>query len=278
MAAPTPLGAQVPIDRRAAVGPRASIRIHNLVGSTRIIGWDRDSIVLTGTVPDPRLVAFGSGPGGAKLGIETPPDDPSGGAGAHIEVRVPRAARVWVKSATADIEVSGVEGGLDLYAVSGSIVVRGPSGDLNAESMDGPITVDSAASWTRLKTASGAITVTGGDDLSVLSVSGLVTYRGTGFRRAHLESVSGDIHVAGAPDRIGRLEGESHSGRITVELPPGTGAEFDLQSLYGTIRNELTSQVPRRLPDLQGWELVFSTEVGGADIVLRSFKGELVVR
>jgi DUF4097 and DUF4098 domain-containing protein YvlB len=149
---------------------------------------------------------------------------------------------------------------------------------LNAESMDGPITVESAAPWTRLKTASGAITVTGGDDLAALSVSGPITYRGIGFRRAHLESVSGDIHVAGAPDRTGRLEVESHSGRITVELPPGTGAEFDVQSLYGTIRNAFTAGLPRRLPDLQGWELVFATQVGGADIVLRSFKGEIALR
>lgn len=275
---PMALAAQTPVDRRAEVSPRASIRIQNLVGSTRIVAWDRDSLVLTGTVPRSASVYFGTGASGsaAKVGIETPVD--GAGGPAHLELRVPRRARVWVKSATADIEVSGVEGGLDLYAVSGTIVVRGRPSELTAESMDGAVTVEDAAPWTRVRTASGAVTVTGGDDLVLTSVSGTVVYRGTGFRRAHLESVSGDIDVTGAPDRTGRLEVESHSGRVMLALPAGTGAEMDVQTLYGEIRNVFTDVRPRRLPDLQGWDLLFTAGGGGPDIVVRTFKGPIEIR
>ena len=42
-----PAGAQQRIDRRLAVDPHASIRIFNLAGSTRVTGWDRDSIAVT---------------------------------------------------------------------------------------------------------------------------------------------------------------------------------------------------------------------------------------
>lgn len=278
LASPTWLSAQTPVDRRAAVSPRASIRMQNLVGSTRIIGWDRDSLVLTGTLPAGASLYFGTGALGtaAKLGVETPPDGIAGSA--DLVLRVPRRARVWVKSATADITVTGVEGGLDLYAVSGAIVVRGQPSELTAESMDGAVTVEQAAPWTRVKTASGTATVTGGDDLVVTSVSGAVVYRGTGFRRAHLESVSGDIDVAGLPDRTGRLEVESHSGRITLALPEGAGAELDLQSLYGEIRNAFTADTPRRLPDLRGWELLASAGRGGPDVIVRTFKGTIDVR
>ncbi len=278
ISAAAPVHAQVPVDRRAAIAPDASIRIHNLVGSTRVIGWDRDSIVLTGTVPEPRRLYFGASGGGAKLGVESPPDDPSGGRPAQIEVRVPRRARVWIKSATGDIEVSGVDGGLDLYAVSGAITVLGQAGTLNVESMDGPVTIEDAAPWTRVKTASGTITAAGGDDVVLNSVSGLITWRAMGFRRARLESVTGDIRFTGAPDPGGRLQVESHSGRIALDLPRDIRAEFDIQNLYGAIRNTLTDRSPRRLPDLQGWALMFATDPGGADIVIRSFRGEIMIQ
>jgi hypothetical protein len=42
-----------------------------------------------------------------------------------LDVMVPARAKVWVKTATAQIEVSGVTGELDLYVVGGKIRVSG---------------------------------------------------------------------------------------------------------------------------------------------------------
>ena len=41
--------AQQKISRRIPIDPEASIRIYNLAGNTRLIGWEQDSIVVTGT-------------------------------------------------------------------------------------------------------------------------------------------------------------------------------------------------------------------------------------
>src|SRR5688500_3518526 len=42
---------RVAIDRRAAIASDASIRISGAISSLRIIGWDRDSLAITGTMP-----------------------------------------------------------------------------------------------------------------------------------------------------------------------------------------------------------------------------------
>src|SRR3954466_2644071 len=42
---------RVAIERRGAVASRASIRLFGAISSLRIIGWDRDSLVVTGTMP-----------------------------------------------------------------------------------------------------------------------------------------------------------------------------------------------------------------------------------
>lgn len=264
--------AQHPIDRRLAADPRASIRLHNLTGSTTIIGWDHDSVAVTGTVPNAASFFFGGTPRGMKGGVELPLGGDT--LPAHLELRVPRNARVWVKAASADIEVRGVTGGLDLYTVSGRVTVVGAASELNAESMDGAVTVD-AARWTRVKTASGAIEVRGGEDVGIGTVTGRVAFRGDAFRRARLESVSGNLRYTGAPPRGARLELESHSGHVLLELPADVSAAFSVTVFSGGVQNAFGSTSLRPAQDLRGRTLDFSTADGGTDIVVRSFKGDV---
>ena len=68
---PVPLAAQQRIDRRMAVSGTASIRINDLVGMVRLVGWDRDSLVVTGELPARAgQLYFGGSRDAAKLGLE----------------------------------------------------------------------------------------------------------------------------------------------------------------------------------------------------------------
>ena len=117
-------GARVAVDRRSAIASDASIRFGGAISSLRIVGWDRDSLVITGTVPAGWRfdggVAAGTlgGPGrGAKFFIEAPSDVYPNGAA--LEVRVPTSARVWahgrpetLPSSTRVFEVASTSGPL----------------------------------------------------------------------------------------------------------------------------------------------------------------------
>src|SRR4029453_13237899 len=43
--------ARVAVERRYAMAPGASVGFPGAISSLRIVGWDRDSLVITGTVP-----------------------------------------------------------------------------------------------------------------------------------------------------------------------------------------------------------------------------------
>ena len=89
---------QETIDRRAAVDADAYIRVVNLAGSVVVEGWDRDSVVVTGTVEGGR---FDMGSAGTSAKMLVSAHDESVPARADLWVRVPAGATIWVKTQSA---------------------------------------------------------------------------------------------------------------------------------------------------------------------------------
>jgi hypothetical protein len=278
-------GAQEPVAAGWRFDPTGSVRIMNPFGRIRVIGWDADSLAVSGQVgPGAGRLYAGGTARVRKLGVDIPVATQDT-THAELEVRVPRRASVWVKSATADIAVEGVEGTLDLNSVSGTIHVVGTPQDVSAETMDGAVEIAGGTGRTRVKTVSGAILLRGAsEDLGASTLSGTIVVRaagwqrgGTGVQRGKFESVTGDIRFDGELGRGGAVELESQSGTIALRVPASVVADFDLLTIGGTITNTLTRATPERRAAGVGQELRFSTGVGGAQVTVRSFKGPVVL-
>jgi hypothetical protein len=274
---------RVTVDRRAAIARDASIRLSGAISTLRIIGWDRDSLVISGSMPsgwrfDGGVAAGTLGPGrGAKFFVEAPGD--SYPTGATLEVRVPTGARMWAKSGSADIDVSGVTGGLDLNIVGGSVTVSGAPRELNIESMDGSVRVTGGAAWLRVKTATGNIDVRGGsEDAGLSTVSGTVRVGDGRYERGKFETVTGDIIYQGDVGYKGSVDVTTHSGRVELRLPPTPNLELDAATVTGAIENTVTSRRPIPGREGRGMELGFSSGTGDTRIVVRSFKGNVALR
>jgi DUF4097 and DUF4098 domain-containing protein YvlB len=275
--------ARVPIERREAIAPDASIRIAGAISSLRIVGWEKDSLVINGSMPtgwrfDGGVARAPGGLGrGAKFYIDAGTDVyPTGVA---VELRVPSRARVWAKSGSADIEVSGVTGGLDLNIVGGSVTVTTTPHELNIESMDGDVRVQAGASWLRVKTATGNIDVRGGsEDAGLSTVSGTVRVTDGRYERGKVESVTGDIIYQGDIGYKGSVDITTHSGGIELRLPPRPSLELDAATVTGSIENGVTSSRPIPGREGRGMELGFSSGAGDTRIVVRSFKGNVALK
>src|SRR6185503_14768640 len=145
----------------------------------KIVGWDHDSISLTGAIGVGSRMdggpISGTGPvSGMKFYVDAP--DESASRVNRMELRVPRTARVWIKSGSADIEASSVTGGLDLNIIGGSIKVNAKPRELIIESMDGSVQFSGFADYARIKTATGDISINAsGDDMSASTISGAIT-------------------------------------------------------------------------------------------------------
>ena len=277
LALAAPAQAQQRIDERRPLVADGALRIYNLYGSVRVIGWNKDTVAISGTTSLGERFFLAAGERGMKLGIES--DDERTVRGSHLVVHVPERARVWVKSASAEIDVRDVRGGLDLYSVGADIRVSGSPRQLNAEAMDGGITIDGSPGWLRAKTASGAITLRGtSDDVALSSVSGALAVTSGPLTRGRFETVTGDIHFAGTFDQRGTITFESHSGAIKLRLPSDVAAEFDVTNITGTIDNGLSRATPGAGNDGRGRTLSFATRPGAAQVTIRSFKGPVILR
>jgi putative adhesin len=274
---------RVSIERRGAITHDASVRIYGAISSLRIVGWERDSLVITGTMPAGWRFDGGMGSGvmgpsrGAKFYVDAGSDVYP--AAAELEIRAPSRARLWAKSGSADIEVSGMSGGLDLNIVGGSITVAGTPRELNIESMDGNVRVQAGASWLRVKTATGAIDVRGGsEDAGLSTVSGTIHVADGRYERAKLETVTGDVDYAGEVGYKGSVDITTHSGKIDLRLPPKPNIELDAATVTGTIENGVTRSAPVPGREGRGMELGFSSGNGDTHVVVRSFKGNVALK
>ena len=273
-----PLLAQQKVDVRRAVTKDVYVRVNGAFASLKVTGWQKDSLVLTGTLPkEARLEGATGGVStapvtGAKFYIEAPASATISG---NLELFVPEGATVWAKSGSANIDVTGMSGGLDLNIVGGAITVTGKPRELNIESMDGDVTVNGAPTWMRAKTASGNVTMRGScTDLGITTVSGIVSVREGSFERTRIESVTGNVTFGAGVSRAGTLLIDSHSG--TIELLLGKASlDVDATTITGSITNSVTTRRPTPGREGRGEELTLNLGTGEARATLRSFKGNI---
>jgi DUF4097 and DUF4098 domain-containing protein YvlB len=271
------LAAQGKIERKIPLGMEGALRIVNMVGSVVVHGWNKDTVLVRGTLnPADRFFA-GGGYTGVKMFVESENDrDPKP---ARLEVWVPVRVRLWIKTATANIDVNDVTGGLDLYVVSGTITVNGNPHELNAEAIDGDIHIAGSPSWLRAKTATGSVTFQGASsDVGLSTVSGPIRVDGGIFERAKLETVTGDITFGGKLDRSGTFDFDTHSGSVDIAIPDRTPVSIAVVTIAGTITNNLSKKTPIPGRFGRGAELTMDLSAGGAKMSIRTFKGPVTLR
>jgi hypothetical protein len=276
----SPLAAQQKIDRRIPIAPDVAVRINNLEGTVRIIGWDHDSLAVRGTVPAGVEFYFGGRDRLAKMGVERDPAAKLSGP-AFLEVSVPRGARVWVRTNAGGIEGTGLVGELELISVGGTIKANCACRLVSAETIDGGVEVTGGAQVVRARTGSGQITLMKlgtVSELTAITVSGPILVTGVTASTGRLETVSGNVTFNAGVDRRGRFEVQTHGGDVELRLPADIEAEFDLHSLGGTVLfGLLTQEGDVSKPIASGKPILRATGGGGAQITVRSFKGAIRV-
>src|SRR5436309_13978548 len=126
--------ALTPVLRAIAIEPTAPVKVYDPAGTLRIVGWDRDSLVLRGRVPAGMRLFFGGSARGVKLGVEDIADATES-VPVDLVLQVPRGAKLSVKTASADIRATDVSGWF--YSVTGTIAITGNATSVEAETMSG---------------------------------------------------------------------------------------------------------------------------------------------
>lgn len=271
------VNAQTKVNAGLRLNANGSFRIYSLAGSIRVTGWNRDSVHVRGSVPRGDHYRMGGGPEGAKSFVENADERNPGDA--TLEIFVPAHAKIWIKTASADVNVSAFTGSLDVYTVSGAISVTGSADDVNAEAIDGDIQLSGSPRFVRAKSASGRVQFTGSsDDATLSTVSGAVVVSNGKFERARIESVTGPIQFSGSVAPAGSTVFDTHSGTVDITIPKSAGTDIEIVTIAGKIVNKLTSTIPRLGRYGRGGEMNTTNGDGGAQMIVKSFKGDITLK
>jgi hypothetical protein len=268
--------AQDPVLRARALTDTASVKMYNPAGSVRIVGWDRDSIVVRGHVARGEHFYFSGDAGGVKLGIRDRADDRAPAA-CNLVIYLPRRSRISVKTVSAGIAGTDVSGWF--YSVSGSIHLSGSATSIDAQTMSGDLDLDVAVPWVRAQTGDGRLLLHGApQDADASTIAGTLDVASAAIVRGRFFSVTGDIRYTGAPPSGGLLEFSNHSGQVDLLLPRAVVGFFDLSTITGQIENGLTQLRPASDVAGRGQTLKLNLGRDGGRVTVRTFKGTIHLR
>jgi len=275
MAASGAARAQQPIERHQALAPGAGVKVFLPVGSVRLIGWSRDSLVVRGTLAPGSQFYFGGLPGGVKLDVEPGPDTSRAGT-SHLDIYLPATSLVSVKTVNADVDARDVSGWF--YGVSSRLRITGAARSIEAETMSGTVTITASAPWVRARTGSGRLVVAGqAEDVSATSVGGTIELTTDGIRRGRVSSVTGAVRFAGDAGTEGIVDIDSYAGTVDVALRPTMGGECDVTTVAGTIASDFPTVRPASGPSGHGQQLALAIGQGNARITVRTLRGDVRV-
>jgi DUF4097 and DUF4098 domain-containing protein YvlB len=276
---PGVVSAQLEIDEQRPAAPDARIEIENMAGTTRVIGWDREEVKVTGTL----------GSGAEGLDLDGSRDDieievEAGGlvpfnVQSDLEIYVPAGSHIEIEGFAAQIEVSKVTGVVEASTVNGSISVEADARDVSVEAVNGDLDISGATHRLEAGSVNGAVTIRGASgEVQASTVNGTVDVEGGTFERAELETVNGGVRFAGALSAAATLSVESVGGSVELVLPKDVAADFSISTFSGEIQNEFGPEAKRISQWTSEKELRFSTGAGGARVSVETLSGTVTLR
>lgn len=276
--AAAPAWAQRTVNEMRPLSPTGDVTVSNIEGSVRVIGWSNAQVEITGTLgADVEELEITGDESELRIEVKAPKHPEW--LETDLVLRIPVTASIEVEAVSATVEVEGLTGSVDLESVSGWVKTSGRPSELSVETVSGDITVAESAPRTDLASVSGSIKVdlaTG--RLDAESVSGAIRVENGSLESASFETVSGDISYAGDIVGRGSYDFESMSGGVTVLVPSGVSAQFDITTFSGSIDNDIGPEAERASKYTPEKELSFSTGSGGASVSIESFSGSIKIR
>lgn len=200
---------------------------------------------------------------------------------ATLELDLPRNVRLVVSTASADVDISGIDGDVEIRTTSGDISLDDIGGRLTLETLSGDILLGGRSGPARVTTMSGDITMRGvRDEANVHTTSGDVMLGMDRAARVEVESISGDITFDGNTTDDARLQITTHSGDVTLRLPENVRGSMDVSTFNGdmTASGSLTL-MPNSLSS-RSERAVRRYEIGGGGstrFTISTFSGDVRV-
>lgn len=234
-------GAQTVVEKRAAAAPDATVSLCLGAGSVVVRGWDRAEVQARSA--QAARIELRPAPAGKGIDVLVSDEEGEHNLGAcnstsDVELDVPRGASVRVKVREGDVDASGVAE-LRVESLNGDVDARRITRVVEVSCLSGDVSLSDSKGRARLRSVSGSVDVMNvapaapGDDLVAHSTSGDVTLERVGHASVMGTTTSGSVRLSGALATGGAYNLTTHSGDVTMSLPPDSAFRVNARVVFG---------------------------------------------
>ncbi|MGQ9673452.1 MAG: DUF4097 family beta strand repeat-containing protein [Candidatus Aminicenantales bacterium] len=283
---------QEPFEKTVTLARDGRVQISNISGDIEVRTWSEGQVRIKAIKTSRASSLAQAKEDAARVTIEISEE----GNVLLIETKYPRSGRFWdrgsanvsvdywlwiperagfkASNVSGDVDVEGVGGALDLKAVSGDLKLRKVNARAECSAVSGDIEVADIAGDAFLKSVSGDLMITGiKGSIEAETVSGDIQLTGiTQAQTVRVKALSGEIVYQGTINPTGNYNLKSHSGAITLSLPPDSAFDLEAETFSGTFRTDFEIKVTGKISSK---EMSGVVNGGGAPVRLSSFSGDI---
>lgn len=237
------------VDETKIVESDGKVLISNPRGEIRVYGWDKPEVRVKGDLDD-RTEAFTFEVDGYVTEIRVKiPENTHFGNGSDLEIHVPIQSKVKFNGISTDLEISGIEGGVDIGTVSGEVAAEAIIKRLSINTVSGNVQVSQNTGRMKVVSVSGSLDLASkAIEVSLSTVSGDVNVGLGDFESLDLSTVSGEVDVSGDLKKSGHISMNSVSGDIELRLDQPVDARISVKTgPGGDIVNQFTDDDPEEI-------------------------------
>ena len=271
------------IDTTVRLDRGGAVDLSLISGKIRVTGWDRTDVKISASI-ESGLLRFNANSSRVSLSVD---DSDEGGrrgrrhnnlGDARYDVSVPRGTRLILEAVSGDVTSKGSQGEIEATSVSGDVDLTDGVRTVSAESVSGSVHAAQVNGNLRTETVSGELraeNVTG--DVEASSVSGNLRLVGIQSKDVRTETVSGDIVYSGTIEPSGKYGFESHSGTLRLNIPPGAGAQFSVETFSGDLQSDFPVTIRPNSSMRREGRIEFTIGDGRAKVTAQTFSGSIVI-
>lgn len=231
------------------LNPGGRVFLENFNGSVELLGWDKDTVQITGTkyasrqeVVDQMKIEVVSEPNSLRVRTIRP-FERNCQCGAKYTIRLPKKVALdRVESSNGSLRVENIDGEARLRTSNGSIRVMDMRGTIEAVTSNASIDVNSFAGGASLKTSNGRIRAEGvrgsfDADTSNASIDVTIDELDAG-RPLKLDSSNGSINLTLLNWNQNPIVASTSNASVNVRLPTGVNAQLRARTSNSSITSD----------------------------------------
>lgn len=268
------------VERSIKAEQNGRVLVKNTSGRIAVQGWGKSEVQVKGVLDDNvKELIVETEKRTTRVEVVLKEEEHDNGGSTNLNILVPNASEVEIDGVATDLELTGIDGGIDVAVVSGNIIAQRIKNRMYVRLVSGDLQLKDSSGKLEVKLVNGDMQAdVDSAQIKVSTVNGDIELKTQHAVDVSLKTVSGSIEFEGELDDKGDLQVGTISGDAEIRLVGDLNAYVTLKAgPGGDIDNKLTDQVPEE--DSMGLhqKIQFTVGQGGAHVRVKTVSGDIEI-